>query len=472
MRAGDTIVALASAFGRSPRAIIRLSGPRSLDRSILNVPRVRGVHRVEIPLDRGQHLPALALAMPHGAGSSSYTGEDTLELQIPGNPDLVARVMAWLLTNDNVRHAEPGEFSARAYLNDRLTLEEAEGVAATIAASTREQLDGARALLEGATGREYLTMADECATLLALVEAGIDFTDQEDVVAIAPADLARRLEALLARLDEHLAGVGAKAREGTLAVVVLAGRPNAGKSTLFNALLGRDRAVASPMAHTTRDVLQEELDLSGDSPVGGRVLLCDLPGLDDQLADDETTESGEPTRDTGASQAIREAAQSRATEMLANADLVLWCDPSGRFRTAPAGVDPERLLRVRTLADVVSPGARATADAHGAPTGTPVCSIDGFGLGSLRSAIAARAIAGTASRAGGLLPRHRESLTSARRSLMEARRATDSGRAILTEPEVTADALRTAMDRLGELVGRISPDEILGRVFASFCVGK
>lgn len=163
MRAGDTIVALASAFGRSPRAIIRLSGPRSLDRSILNVPRVRGVHRVEIPLDRGKHLPALALAMSHGEGSSSYTGEDTLELQIPGNPDLVARVMAWLLTNDNVRHAEPGEFSARAYVNGRLTIEQAEGVAATIAASTREQLDGARALLAGATGREYRAMADECA---------------------------------------------------------------------------------------------------------------------------------------------------------------------------------------------------------------------------------------------------------------------------------------------------------------------
>ncbi|QQS10296.1 MAG: 50S ribosome-binding GTPase [Phycisphaerales bacterium] len=472
MRAGDTIVALATAFGRSPRGIIRLSGPRSLDRSILHVPRVRGTHRVEIPLKRGQHLPALALAMPHGEGSSSYTGEDTLELQIPGNQDLVSRVIAWLLTHDGVRLAEPGEFSARAYLNGRLTLEQAEGVAATIAASTREQLEGARALLDGATGREYRQMANECATLLALVEAGIDFTDQEDVVAIAPADLARRLDSLLAGNDRHLAGVGAKSREGALAVVALAGRPNAGKSTLFNALLGRDRAVASPVAHTTRDVLQEELDLSGDSPVGGRVHLCDLPGLDDVVSDGEAAVSSEHTRDAGASRAIRKAAQARANEALAAADLVLWCDPSGRFRDAPPGVDSERMLRVRTLVDVAAPGAGATSAAHGAEEVFPVCSIDGYGIGALRSAIARRAITGAVSGAGGLLPRHRESLANARKSLMDAKRVTESGRANLAEPEVIADALRTALDRLGELVGRISPDEILGRVFASFCVGK
>ncbi len=430
----------------------------------------------------GTRLPALAFALPHDPGSSSYTGEDTLELQIPGNPELVSRVIAWLLTHDGVRHAEPGEFSARAYLNGRLTLEEAEGVAATIAASTRVQLDGARALLEGATGHEYRAMADECATLLALVEAGIDFTDQEDVVAITPMDLARRLDALLAQIDRHLAGVGARAREGTLAVVALAGAPNAGKSTLFNALLGHARAIASPVAHTTRDVLGEELDLSGDSPVGGRVMLCDLPGQEGEGAgadDGDGFGRASVSRGSriGASLAIREAAQARAREALLAADLVLWCDPRGSFTDAPSGVEHERLLRVRTLADVAGAGreegrAHRAASAHGESDALPVCSIDGYGIGALRAAIARRVVAGSASSAAGLLPRHRESLAGARQLLCDARRATDEGSPRLAEPEVVADALRGAMDRLGELVGRISPDEILGRVFASFCVGK
>jgi tRNA modification GTPase len=382
-------------------------------------------------------------------GPRSYTGEDAAEIQVPANPVLVERVLRALTSREGVRAAEAGEFTARAYLAGKMTLSQAEGVAATVAASSDEQLAAARALLEGRAGEEYRRWADEVATLLALVESGIDFTDQEDVVPIAPAALLARVGALRGELFAHLGGVGGRESAGALARVALVGRPNAGKSTLFNALLGRRRAVTSPVAGTTRDVLAEELDLARDVPGAGMVLLEDLAGLD-------AVEGG-----TAVGPAVAPVEAQRAAERaVREADVLVWCDPAGRFE----GVDVSaaKVIRVRTFAD--RPG-------HGGREDLAVCALDGWHVGALRRAIAEAATTSRGAGVAALLPRHRRAMREAAGRLEGAAESVGAGPR-LSAPEVTATALRGALDALGELVGRISPDEVLGRVFATFCIGK
>ncbi|HYE62568.1 MAG TPA: GTPase [Phycisphaerales bacterium] len=434
MNPGDTIVAPASPPGRSARAIVRLSGPLAF--APLGGPRPRGIAPAVLRLG-GLEVPVLAAALP---SPNSYTGEDTLELQLPGNPALVERVLHAITSIEGIRLATPGEFTARAYLAGRLTLSQAEGVAATIAATTREQLDAAADLLGGRTGERYRAWAEELATLLALVEAGIDFTDQEDVVAIAAPTLSTRLTTLAQQLTQHLGGVGEHG--GTVPRVVLVGRPNAGKSTLFNALLGRRRAVTSPEAGTTRDVLSEELDLSREVPGAGAVMLQDLAGMEDT-----------PSRPD----------QHAAREAVCAADLLLWCDPSGHFDAAPLNLPMKPILRVRTFGD--RPPATGTRE------DVAVCALDGWHLDTLRRAVADAATTAHAASVAALLPRHRRAMLAALGRLYEAiALSADAER--LEEPEVIALTLRLALDEVGELAGQISPDEVLGRVFATFCVGK
>jgi tRNA modification GTPase len=358
----------------------------------------------------------------------------------------VTRLVDALVALPGVRQAEPGEFSARAYLSGKLSLDEAEGVAATIAAQTRGQLDSARSLLEGRSGQAYRRWAEELATLLALVEAGIDFTDQEDVVPIAPLALAKRLIALKDTIGGHL-GASAAESSDERPRVVLAGVPNAGKSTLFNALLGRKRAVVSAVAGTTRDVLAERLDLSRLVPGAGEVELVDLAGLDEL-----------------ASGAIDEAAQAAARRAIAEASVVVQCDPSGVFE-AVAGAAPT-VIRVRTKAD----------SGRAAPAGDslPVCALDGWNLDELKRRIAAAAWRGSGALDQVLVvvPRHRRALSATALSVGVAVDAVDARARTLVEPEIIASQLRLALDQLGEVTGHISPDEVLGRVFSTFCVGK
>jgi tRNA modification GTPase len=351
-----------------------------------------------------------------------------------------------LTSTPGVRPAQPGEFTARAFLNGRLSVDRAEGVAATIAARTNDQLIAARSLLDGTTGARYRAWADECTTLLALVEAGIDFTDQEDVVAIRPADLAARARALAADIEGQTGSRHGTEQRAALPVVALAGAPNAGKSTLFNALVGKDRAVASPTAGTTRDVLEEELDLSHDAPGASRVLLQDLAGL-------SVSPAG----------AIDAAAQRHAREAIARADAVLWCDPTGRFAEADAPVrdGSKPLIRVRTFADQPTP----TGTMPEAPPALAVCALDRWNLAPLRRVIADQACTARAAGVAALLPRHRLALHNAREALLTSADAA-------SRPEVAAAHLRLALDELAQLVGAISPDDVIGRVFSLFCVGK
>ncbi|MCC6660547.1 MAG: 50S ribosome-binding GTPase [Phycisphaerales bacterium] len=439
MRLGDIIVAVASPPGWAARAVIRLSGPGAwamlsgvLDTAVTQ----RGCRAARLRFGPSG-LPALLLAQ---AARRSYTGEESAELVLPGSPLLLDRVLRMLAGLPGARLAAPGEFTARAYLAGRMTLEQAEGVAALIAAQGEDERASAADLLGGEAGKRYRDWIEEAATLLALVEAGIDFSDQEDVTGVSTSDLARRVERLLDDLASFAGSRRAREAEAaSLPRVILAGAPNAGKSTLANALLGRSRAVVSDQPGTTRDALEEVLDLTGVIPGGSAVLLTDTPGIDDGGG------------------AIHAAAQHAARAALAGADLVVYCDPLGRFAPLPVAAQAE--LRVRTKADRVAPPES---------TGLPVCALDGWNLPELRRQIACLATSHRARGLAALLPRHREAMDRAAAHLDGARLlALDDAGA-----EVIAGELRAALDALGELAGRIDPDRVLGRVFASFCIGK
>lgn len=388
---------------------------------------------------QGCSLPCLVASYP---GPRSYTGEDVVEILLAGNPTLVERVIASAIgAMEGVRPAGPGEFTARAYLNDRLTLAQAEGVASLIAAQNADELVEARRLLSGERGELYRAFADEAMTLLALVEAGIDFTDQEDVVAITGTDLRRRAAELAARIENLLGNAGGGEARSELPRVALAGVPNAGKSTLFNALLGRRRAVVSDEAGTTRDVLEEPLDLSRDIAGGGEVMLCDTPGVGDGVR--------------GAADA---SSQEASRGFVSGAGVVVWCDPTGRFE-APELKSKAGVIRVRTKADL--PRVRMQANA------LEVSALDGFHVPSLRRAIADAA---WGARGSGVLPRHRRALRAARDELRDLDAEMDGER--IAAPELTAGRLRLVLDCLGELTGKMTPDDVIGRVFATFCVGK
>lgn len=447
MAAGGTIVAHASAPGSSARALIRLSGPcvRTIIESIIHdAPQERFIDVGRIDLGHGLILPVLVCRF---VGPASYTGEHVAEIQLPGNPYLVQRVIDWLLARPDVSLAGPGEFTARAFLNEKLSLVEAEGVAATIAARTDEERAAAARLLDGSTGRLYSAWADELTGLLALVEAGIDFTDQEDVIAIAPAQLEMRLGELANAIDNHLGPESGREQKPVSPHIALAGAPNAGKSTLFNTLLGRPRAVVSDQAGTTRDVLAEELALSADAPGAGSVTLQDLAGLD---------------QSPGTSLDI--AAQEAARQALAAADVVIHCDPSGVFAPLDEVDHGQSIIRVRTKADLVVDATHVEDLA--------VCALDGWHMPALRRAIADAAWGSRSATESIVLPRHCRTLQHAQELLVKARSLLDPHARAIDDAELVADCLRSSLDQLGELAGNVSPDDVIGRIFATFCVGK
>lgn len=481
MRLGDTIAAISTGAGTGPRCILRVSGPgtpsvlASLAAPGEDPKLAPGVRTLRItPLSSDPSL-SIAISVWGFCRPRSYTGEDAAELIFPGGAALRRALLDRVLGIEGVRPAEPGEFTARAYLNGKLTPEQAEGVAAVIAAASAEQLHAARELLEGRTGETYRSLADDLASALALVEAGIDFTDQDDVVAIAPAELTRRLTPLRDTLAHLLGPSAGPAQDAGEPVVVLVGAPNAGKSTLFNALLGRNRAVVSPQAGTTRDAVEQRAVIEGVA-----VRLVDLAGLDAALASRSTLDA---------------LGQSRARERIASADVLLLCAPWGQPWPDAGGGGGEggaggcggggagqRPLRVRTKSDLVHRGDpqdssdRPEASLKRAAWHGSVCALDGWGLGALKRAIAdaAGGSASSGSARGTLVPRHRaclgRALAGVRTGLDRAASQADSPS--LAEAEVIAGDLREALDALGEVAGQISPDDVIGRVFATFCVGK
>jgi len=452
MPTGGTIAAIGSPPGQSIRSIIRISGPdaRACLDSITTLQNpTRGIHHTRLKINNTHTIPCLAIWFDT---PRSYTGEDVLELVLVGNPTLQERILDQLLSIPAVRRAEPGEFSARAYLNDKLTLAQAEGVALRIAAVGDQTLNAATKLLDGSQGHQCQTWANELAHLLALVESGVDFTDQDDVVPIPPNDLLNRLNTLNTQLTAELGSASGSLIHTTTPKAILCGQPNAGKSTLFNALLQRHRAIVSDQAGTTRDAIIESLNLESDIPGAGTVELIDLAGLADSAIN-----------------SIDAIAQQRARDHVQHADVLLWCDPTGRF------IDHEGfatlgtpIIRIRTKADLIT----NLPNSPNPPSTISVCALDGHRIGTLKRAIADAITDRSTLGVGALVPRHRRAIAQAITAINQSTQWIDPDAHALNAPELVASGLRDALDALGELTGHITPDDVLGRVFATFCVGK
>ena len=449
MPTGGTIAAIGSPPGQSTRSIIRVSGPdaRTCIESLTALNSFdRGIHHTRMILSDQHTLPCMLIWFE---APRSYTGEDVAEIIVVGNPTILDRIQSRILSFPATRRAEPGEFSARAYLNDRLTLAQAEGVALRIAAVGDDALDAASKLLDGSQGERCRQWAEELALLLALVESGVDFTDQDDVVPIAPDDLIDRLKTLNSQLAAEISSATGSVIRSTNPSAVICGQPNAGKSALFNALLGRPRAVVSDQAGTTRDAITEELNLEVDIPGAGVVQLTDLAGLGDTAID-----------------ALDEIAQQRARDCIQAADALLWCDPTGRFddREGFAALSTP-IIRIRTKSDlIINPEDQANS--------ISVCALDGYHLGTLKRTIADAVTDRAGMGVGAFVPRHRRAITQSITGINQALQWIEPAAHALSSPELVAAGLRDALDALGELTGQITPDDVLGRVFATFCVGK
>jgi tRNA modification GTPase len=400
----------------------------------------------------------------------SYTGQDVAEIQLPGNPQLINRVINTLLKaaaekNLDVRLAEPGEFTARAFLNNRIGLTQAEGVAATIAAQSDAQLRAARHLRAGTMADFANSLADDLASALALVEAGIDFTDQEDVVAISPTALHDRLSDLYDRLSYRLQRSLPAEQLQSLPRVVLVGPPNAGKSSLFNALLKRERAVVSSVPGTTRDCLVEPLQVP-TSHGKAEILLVDLAGLDEPASD------------------LDVLMQSMASAAIASADLILNClpadaaeRPTGFSKSADSAVHSHpatSILHVITKSDVLSNPARCPTASESSISVSAKTSV---GLDHLLTMMGRILDSRTISLSADILvlqPRHISALNASCEHLQHVLGLVDPQRQsrALQHSELIAADLRAALDQLALLAGEITSEDILSRIFSRFCIGK
>ena len=451
--ASDTIVAIATAAGAGGVGIVRLSGPRS--RPIAEAVcgralRPRHAHHVRFADSDGSTIDdgiALRFDAPR-----SFTGEDVVELQAHGSRVLLQRLVE-RCCGLGARLARPGEFSERAFRNGRLDLAQAEAVADLIAAGDLAAARAARRSLDGAFSRRVDAMAAGLVALRVHVEAAIDFSD-EPIEALGLDAVAARLAALDADLDALLAAAerGRRLRDGLHAVIV--GPPNAGKSSLLNALAGSERAIVTDIAGTTRDLLVESIRTDGVE-----LTLVDTAGL---------REGGD---------AIEREGMRRARAELERADLAIVVldagDPAaGASAVAAAVAAAPRRLWLHNKADLLP----ADAPLPPAPEGDALLRVSartGAGLDRLhawlRDAAAGPAGEGGEAAEGAFSARARQvdALRRAAAELGAGRRALSAG-----SLDLAAEALRAAHDALGEVTGRVVPDALLGHIFSTFCIGK
>ncbi|MBF9233094.1 tRNA uridine-5-carboxymethylaminomethyl(34) synthesis GTPase MnmE [Microvirga alba] len=436
MRSDDTIFAIASGYGRAAVCIIRISGARSrfiLETIAGSVPDSRraSVRLLREPASGEPLDQALVLWMP---GPNSFTGEDQAELHIHGGLATRAAILRVLGSLEGCRAAEAGEFTRRAFLNGRMDLSRVEGLADLIDAETEGQRRQALLQLEGRLGNAAEGWREDILQVLALIEASLDFSDEGDVPDGLEADILRRLKALGDELGRVLANrSGERLREGL--TVVLAGPPNAGKSTLLNALAQRDVAIVSPIAGTTRDVIEVHCDLGGLP-----VVIVDTAGL---------RESGD---------VIEQEGVARARAKAEGADVVLWLvPPEGAASEPPVA---RRLLRIATKSDLNR--IREDCDLE-------VSATTGEGLPELIRALEAEAEAALG-QGDALLTRerHRRALERTHSSIVRAMEML-----AFDEPvELIAEEVRLASRAVGEITGRVDVEHMLDRLFSSFCIGK
>lgn len=446
MTTTDTIAAIATAAGSAGVGIVRLSGPaaHAIAKGICGRPLpVRRVAHVRFHADDGSVLDdgiALRFVAPR-----SFTGEDVVELQAHGSMavlhELVARACGL-----GARMARAGEFSERAYLNGKLDLVQAEATADLIAASDLRAARAARRALDGVFSERVNQLAQTLLEIRVHVEAAIDFAD-EPLDTLGGAALRGRLHQAISTLTELLqdAQSGQRLRDGLHAVIV--GPPNAGKSSLLNALAGSERAIVTEIAGTTRDVLRETVRINGIE-----LVLVDTAGL----------------RDAG--DAIEREGMRRARAELAHADLALVVvdarDPdTGLAAISDAIAGVPHTLHACNKADLLPEPARDEP----AQCGLLVSARTGEGLEQLRDQFARLAQQHIGAGGGAFTARARHVLALQR---VAEELAAATGHLDQDVLELAAEALRNAHDGLGEITGRVLPDALLGHIFSSFCIGK
>jgi tRNA modification GTPase len=431
----NTIVALSSAAGAAARAIVRVSGPAAREIAA----RVFQPNSTRFPA-RGAHAGALQLPGLHAllpaqvhifTGPRSYTGQDVVEFHLVGAPPLVDCLIQRLLAL-GARPALPGEFTMRAFLAAKIDLTQAEAVLGVLQAGSRQELQSALAQLAGGVLGPMQQLREDLLCLLADLEAGLDFAD-EDIQFVESGELEHRLNTSIEQISGLLVRLQGRSVHRRPFRVVLVGPPNAGKSSLFNALLGKEAALTSSTAGTTRDYLSEFHRHKG----------CDF-----ELVDTAGIQE--------AVNAIEEQAQLLRSRQGADSDLLLICSTQGHCDNEPAQ-SSDRCIHVRTKCDLTE--LHSDALATSARTGAGLEALWEHLLGAARrfnqgetSAHAARSI---------------HHLDKTLQHLQEARIFVKSGQA-----ELIAAELHGALAELGEMTGAVFTDDLLDRIFSRFCIGK
>ena len=450
----DTIAAIATATGRGGVGIVRVSGPKAtlVAEQLLKLKlQPRHAHYCDFSSSNGDVLDqGIALFFP---GPNSFTGEDVLELQGHGGP-VILDLLLREITQLGIRLARPGEFSERAFLNDKLDLAQAEAIADLIDATSEQAARNALHSLQGAFSKRIHELVESLIHLRIYVEASIDFPEEE-IDFLSDGTVARDLDGIIERMQQ----VFKEARQGVLVRdgmrVVIAGRPNAGKSSLLNALSGRDSAIVTSIEGTTRDVLREHIHIDG-MPLH----IIDTAGL---------RESPDEVEQIGIQRAWQEIQQADRVLLLIDSRQSQLTDPHEIW---PEFVDKlqdqSKITLVRNKIDL----SEESAGLFTSPSGDLYIGISaatGAGIDELKQHL--KTIMGFSESGEG-------GFTARRRHLDALERAQSflaSGKAQLqgyAAGELLAEDLRHAQNALSEITGEFTPDDLLGRIFSSFCIGK
>jgi len=426
----DTIFALATARGRAGVAVIRISGPRAFDaasRLAGDLP-LPGRARLRKLRDMSGDIVDEALVLTF-EGPRSFTGEDVVELHLHGSVAVIAACERLLSETGLVRPAEAGEFTKRALQNEKLDIAQVEGLGDLLSAETEAQRLQATRLLQGRLGDRAEDWRADLLTALALVEVTIDFADEEVPTDVAP-QVIEKIDKVIQELQAEIRGshVAERVRDGF--EVAILGAPNAGKSTLLNWIAGRDVAITSHVAGTTRDVIEVRLDLDGLP-----VTLLDTAGL-------------RQTEDT-----VERIGVDRTRQRAEGADLRVWIRSDGDL----GGSD------LLSADDIVVLGKQDSI-VEGGVSGRTGAGVDAL-LARIKVVLSDRmARVGTATH-----QRHRMAMMSAVQSLEAAKEVIET---LGETPELAAEEIRSAARSLDSLTGRIDVEAVLGEIFSSFCIGK